>query len=499
MYNRKNCLFFVLLFFLGLTVNPAAAEDFLEKGIKEYRAENYEEAIDIFKKAKEQQPDSSIAAFYLGLTYKQMGNYREAAKNFRDALTLTLPVNDAYAELIEVLYSLNELQEAKDWIAKAKKENIKPANIAFLEGMVLLKENRNKEAIDAFKKAKELDKSLEQASEFQIAMALAKERRLSEAKDALKAVISVDPATEIASFAKEYEKSIAKVLEMYRPWRFAVGIAYQYDDNVLTKPSSAITGVDITGEKDSGMINTFRIDYSPMMSGQWSFAGQFSFYANTYRTTNTHNVIAPTISLIPGYNFQKGAITLPLSYSHIWLKEREYMSVISVRPILSMILLPGHIGQISAGYTKREMLQAPISIDEDRDGSVYSISAGYLYPFSERRGMFNLRYEHSKDDANGINWDNTGNRLSIGLMVPLTSKVNLSVAGDMFLQHYENTHTAFGVKRRDNTYSGSAGIIWELTRGLNLNLQYSHTRADSNIAVYDYKRNVYMAGIEYSF
>jgi hypothetical protein len=408
-------------------------------------------------------------------------------------------VNDAYTELIEMLYNLNELQEAKDWIAKAEKENINPANIAFLKGMVLLKENKNKEAIDAFKRAKELDKSLEQASDFQVAMALAKDRRLKEARESLKAVITIDPASELASFAKEYENAFTRVIEEHRIWRFNIGIAYQFDDNVVAKPVAQIAGVDITGERDYGMLNTFRIDYVPFMDGPWSFNGQFSFAANTYHTTSTHDTIVPSISLIPGYNFTNGAVTFPLSYSHVWLDDHEYMTVSSVRPTLNIMLFPGHIGQFSAGYTKRELVQAPINIDEDRDGNVYSVSAGYLYPFSQGRGVFNIRYEYSKDEAQGKNWDNTGNRISAALLVPVTGKVNLSVSGDMLLQHYENTHTAFGVKRRDDIYSGSAGIIWELAKNLNLNLQYSHTRADSNIAVYDYKRNVYMAGIEYSF
>lgn len=500
---KHGCWFVVMLLFLLspciLFAVDKEAEDLFKKGVEEYKAENYEEALELLQKADKQQPGSSVVAFYLGLTYKQIGKNKEAAKHYKDALIFTPPVLDAYTELIEVLYNLNELKEAKEWITEAEKKDIKPAHITFLKGMVLSKEGKNKEAVEAFKKAKELDKSLSQSSDFQIAMLYAKERRLKEAKDALKAAISVDPTSELASFAKEYEKSIAKVLEMYRTWRFVLGIGYQYDDNVLAKPSTAITGVDITGEKDSSMINTLRIDYAPLISGQWSFNGQFNFYANTYRKTNTHNVMAPSISLIPGYNFQQGVITMPLSYNHIWLHEREYMSVIAARPTLSVMLFPGHIGQFSAGYTKRELLQAPINSDEDRDGDIYSASAGYLYPFAEGKGMFTLRYEYSRDAADGVNWDNTGNRITLGLLVPVIDKLNLTASGDMFLQDYEKVHTAFGLKRKDKIYTGTLGITYEILKDLTMNLQYSYTRADSNIAVYDYKRNAYTAGLELRF
>ena len=139
------------------------------------------------KKSKDCNPsDSSEAAFYLGLTYKQSGNYSEAAKNLRDSIRLVPSVKDAYPELIEVLYNLNEMKEAMDWVKSAEKEGVKPAHIAFLKGLVLSKEDKNREAINAFNKAKELNPSLTQSSDFQIAMAQAKERRFAEAKEILK-------------------------------------------------------------------------------------------------------------------------------------------------------------------------------------------------------------------------------------------------------------------------------------------------------------------------
>ncbi len=55
------------------------------------------------------------------------------------------------------------------------------------------------------------------------------------------------------------------------------------------------------------------------------------------------------------------------------------------------------------------------------------------------------------------------------------------------------------MKRSDRTYTGAAGVRWEILNGLNLNLQYSHTHADSNISVYEYKRNIYNVGLEYIF
>ncbi len=131
-------LLFMILISPGLAGTLYGAENFLERGIAEYKAENYEEALESLTKAREQQPASSMAAYYLGLTYKQIGNYKEAAKQLTDAIRLSPPVEDAYPELVRVLYSRNELREANEWIAKAEKEEIALGRITFLKGLVLL-------------------------------------------------------------------------------------------------------------------------------------------------------------------------------------------------------------------------------------------------------------------------------------------------------------------------------------------------------------------------
>ncbi len=520
---KKIIYLFFILFFAFAPLHAAYAEDgLIEKGLAEIKKDNYEEAVDYFSRARAQDPRSSLAAFYLGLAYKQSGSYKDAVKQYKDALALTPPVLDSYTELIEVLYNMNELKEAKEWIAAAERAKIKPAQVAFLKGLVFAKEDNNDSAVEAFKSARELDKSLAQAADFQIAMAYAKERRLKEARESLKAVITQNPTSEIASFAKEYEKSIARVIESYKAWHFAVGAAYQYDDNVVSKPTAAI-GIPVVdqpvkGKGDSALVNTFRADYTPLLGGPWSFSGQYNIFSTTYFKNYSMDILSHSLSLIPGYNFKKGAVTLPLTYNHVWLNEREYMGVVSAKPTLTAIIAPRHIGQLSVGYGKRDMLR-PTTPEEDRDGDIYSIGAGYIYPFSEGKGMFNLRYEYTKENTDGVNWDNSGSRLSAGLLAPLRDKVSLTVSGDATLQYYDHLHTitvsnadavAIGLlpvpgypdtptRRRDKVYTGMVGITWELLNNLNLNVNYSYTRADSNFAIYDYKKNAYMAGLEYSF
>jgi len=486
----------VVLILSGVPAGLWAAEDLLEKGISEYKAENFEEALVILLKAKEQQPDSALASFYLGLTYKQVGKYKESAGSFEEAIKLPPSVQDAYPELIEMLYNMNELREAGAWIARAEKEGIRPATVAFLKGEVLAKEGRTGEAIGAFQKAKELDISLSQTADFQIALLYAKEKKFSEAKEVLKAVIAAAPATEIASFAREYESAMRE-METRRPWRFTAGAAYQYDSNVvLTNDAGAVA---VTGKSDRGLIASFRADYSNVLNEQWFLNAQYNLFTDSYSRIKSHNLIVNSLSVSPGLNIPSGAVTLPLYYSYTLLQGDAYMSYASVRPTWNVVLNPENILLLTAGYARRELLQTPVVPQENRDGNVYSLSVGYAHPFSGNKGLIAAGYEFSRDITEGINWTNTGNRIYVSGLFPLSEYVKLVVSGEAFLQNYTNVNSLADKERRDRIYFGSADVIWEISKMVKLNLQYSHTTADSNIHFYAYRRDMTIAGIEFNF
>lgn len=506
-HNNKQIfilsLFITFVFAISFSADLYAGDKVLasniDQGLAEFKDEKYEEAMEFFLKAMEQEPASATAAYHLGLTYKQLGNYNEAAKYLLEAVTNKSPIIEASLELADAYYNLDDLKKAGEWIGKAEKEGIKPAETAFLKGLILMKEGDNESAITAFTKAKETDKSLTQAATFQIAIAYANDRRLKEAGESFRAVITVDPATDIASYAKEYETFIARSIEAHKTWRLTASAAYQYDDNVVLKPSTAIPALEITGEKDSGIAANLRLDYTPLLSGKWLFNGQYSINTTTYFDTNSHNLFVHNMTLMPGYNIKRGAITLPLTYTYALVHEEAYMTVASARPTLNLQFKSGDIGQLTLGYAKRTMQQPALDPDEDRDGDIYSASAGYVHTFDQNRGVINARYELSREQTAGRNWDNIGNKLNFGALIPLKERLRLTVSGEAYWQDYKYTNTAFEIKRADRTYTGAVAVLWNIYKAIELNIQYSYTKANSNIAVYDYNRNVYTVGMECSF
>ena len=169
----KKLLRFIifLIILLGSDFSGVLADDYsLTRGIEYYRQENYKEAIEHLLKAREQYSDSSAAAFSLGMAYKQLMDYPGAMPHLQDAATLVPRIRESLPELIFILRQIGKPDEAEKWIQVAEKENIFPAKIAFLKGMICSDQGKTGEAIRSFEAAKNLNPSFSQSAERPVSM-----------------------------------------------------------------------------------------------------------------------------------------------------------------------------------------------------------------------------------------------------------------------------------------------------------------------------------------
>lgn len=489
-----------LCIFLCFGVPATASATALEDAIAQYRAENYEEALEILQTIPESGQHGSVAAFYLGLTYKQTGELRKAATFLERSLRLTPRVNDAYTELTDVLLALGDTEKAARILDEAEGAGIRSGALMFLRGIVLARQGNTNDARQAFAEAKAMDPRLGPRADMQQAMLDVAEHRYTSARQTLQAIANVSPGTELAEFARQYDTALANLVARHKAWRFTAGLQYQYDDNVILKPSDDIPGGISSRESDSAAVLSLRTEYAPLLEGPWTFLGQLSATAVRHEHIESHDFTNAGITLIPGRRFGAGSqLTLPVTMTHTWLDGQRYSLTVGVRPTLLTTLAPGHLLQAAIGVTRREMVEAALLDDENRDGVVGLAGLTYLKPLAGGAGLFSLGYELSRDETRGVNWRNTGHRPFVSILYPLTDAVSVLASLDAQFQNFDGTHTVFDTHRRDETYTGSIGLIWRPWDWGKFSLQYTHVEADSTIAIYEYTRNLYTLGFEATF
>src|SRR3989337_1374987 len=152
-YLLQAVLLFTVFFPRIILSQDYTANPELNQGIADLKAENYEEAVASLLKARENDPSSSIAAYYLGLAYKQQQEYKEAIIHLKDAVTLRPGVKDGFLDLAELYYYTGQTEESLKQLGFAEEKNVRPAQTAFMKGLVLMRLERNKEAMEAFRNA----------------------------------------------------------------------------------------------------------------------------------------------------------------------------------------------------------------------------------------------------------------------------------------------------------------------------------------------------------
>ena len=502
-------LFSLILAFPSGTL---AGGSFLMQGIDQYRQENYEEAVDILQKARKEDPRSTRAAFFLGLAYKQVMDYPKAVENLRDAVTLAPRIKEALVELVDVLYRIPgkaALDEAKKWIKIAETERIFPAKIAFLKGMLLQREGKNREAIRAFEQSKSLDPAYAQSAEFQIAQCYVRERDLKKAKERFAAAIRYNPQTDLAGFARQYEDLVARRIHLERPFRFTVGMFGQYDTNLVLEPSNDALSAPGTHDASGVLNSSFRVDYMPMLKSPWLFNAQYTFQSSLHRrNVHTHDSYGNSIAVYPGYDFGNFALNLAASYSLIMVRNpsyKDYVQNLNIGPLFRKTFHKNHMIDIFVGWDRNAYLPPVLDPDDDRDSNGLDAYISWIWLF-RKDALFNLRYEYNNVNTDGKWWDYEGHAFSANLTLPLIPRVKLQLSGEAVFNDYDNKRpdllpdgTVVSTERDDHIYTGTIGITWEFFKGTTLVAQYSRTRADSNIGIYDYDRDLYTAGLEYRF
>ncbi|MBN2419482.1 MAG: DUF2860 family protein [Deltaproteobacteria bacterium] len=500
---KKITSFFLLIIFMLISPNGFGQQSpLVSKGIEEYKDESYEEAIVTLTKARDEDPESSVAAFFLGMAFKQTMDYEKSLKNLLDASTLTPRIKEALVEVVDVSTQLGKLDIAKEWIAVAEKEDIFPAKIAFLKGLVLKEEGKNKEAAESFAKVKSIDPGVSQAADIQIALSYMRDRRLTDARKSFETAIVSDPQSDLAGFARQYLDSVEQRIRLERPFRFTIGIYGQYDDNMVLKPNDQTFAEGITNES-SGVLNTaFRVNYSPVLKAPWLFSAQYALGSSLHdKNRHTHDSLSNSLSITPGYNFGEYALYLSAGYNHALVRDpgyKGYSGLFTSGPLFRMAINGNQLLEIFTGYTNNQYFRDALAPEEDRDGYGYRSYISWLWLF-KRDYFLNLRVQADRQDTDGSNWDNSNIGLSVNYAMPVYENIKLQLSGQINDQNFDNRHTAFGFKREDTMFGFSGGFSWSWKKDVTVIAQYARIRTDSNIGIYDYTRNIYTLGLEYRF
>ena len=491
----------VLLVGLVLTSTVALAQvEPLQQAIQDYGLENYEEALQALEALQTDQENAEVS-YFLGLTLQQMGQNSESRTHLETAYRLGARDQQLFVSLAETSLALEEAPAALNWLDQAAKEGFQGGELAYLRGLALARQKDYAEALDALEVAKEGDGKFNAQADYLRAQVFVAQNEYAQAAEALQNVIRAVPESDLAQAAQEYNRQFAQWDKDQRIWRGSLQLGYLYDSNAIAEPEQGFANAPVAD--DEAFTSRFRIDFPASQSGKWLLAARYNMDARTYRDAKTSNQNLQYISVSPGYRFQRATVTLPLRFTYQIRAGEEDQQSYAITPTVNLAVSDHQVAQFSAEYSNRMILFDYANVQteelESREGDILTLSAGYYYLFAKGRGMLGGRYAFTDEDTDGKHWVQRGHKVSLTALVPLAKTVSLDMYAEYHAQDFKERNVIFDQERSDDGIMGSIGASWEFSSQTWLFARYQYFQNDSELYLYEYKREVSTLGIEFGF
>lgn len=494
---KSMWIIIVGVFILSLCISAIAQEEqgqsYYDLGVFAYEDEDYEAAVENFKKALSYNPDEPYFHHYLGKTYAKMGRYDEAKTHFEVALALDPNVEELKYDYAYLHYMIKDYEKAAELFENVVKED--PSNILaqYYGGISLYETKQYPEALEYFLIASEKSPSIKTNGYYYAGICFQKIGEQEKAIQRFEYVRDHAESESLKDYATKWLEALKKEEKSLKPYSLYAQIGYGYDDNVRLEP---LDDDDLyADEGDYVARGLFSGKYNFINKRKYQIGAGFTWYQTRYADLYEYDLMAGIGDLYGRYRL--GSVLLGLDYipSKYWVNSEEYMLRQQFKPQATWNANKYLIAKLALNYFINDNLQ-----DDERDGdSADLLLDGYiLIPGIKGVVLAGLGYE----DYNTDNLDYAYNQLmaKLGISFAPFWDLNVNMTGKYYSKEFDDIDSSYLVKREDSKYSFyvsfSRHVYWDWLSAL---LEYEYTDNDSSIDTYTYKRNVTTLSLSASF
>jgi len=338
-------------------------------------------------------------------------------------------------------------------------------------------------ARDALQQAVAVDGS-DARARYELALVLAKLGQTEEARAQMtQAAKSSDP--EVSAAAKGYLEGTGGKKDRLTA-KLAGG--FQYDSNVILEPDS----LPVAGMKNADWRALFALnaDYSFLQAERSEAAIGYIFYQTLHQDLKDYNVQQHTGRLAGKYLASK-TVSLDLEYDFIYtfVGGDHYSTSNLLAFRMPANLTPASQTELHMSYEDKSFYDTSVFKGQtDRNGWNTAVGVGHTIMLDKRSGVA-FDYTYDKNSAEADWWSYAGNK---GMVTALGEWGDFKVFGS--LSYYDRKYDAIQPgapeKRHDGVQEYAVGATWKAGKNRSVTLSDDYTINDSNLAVYQYTRNI---------
>ena len=459
---------------------------------KAFDKEHYTTVIELL----ESKNDSGQSQRMLGLSYFHLNEFEKALP----LLNQTTLANRDDIEVIEALIEIELARREYDRVSELKNdlcrqcganmgEDLSPllkAKLVFVEARIQLgREDGNRAA------AKEvLLQLMEKISDLDLDLALRAADVLIEAHlyDG-----EIDAAHKVALVAMSKHPNGENSVR-YQPFtqesqeasgfRYNIGYHFEYDNNI-TFPEENFA----SGQGDYRHVLMVDINYQKPLQGNWEFFALGNLYQSFHHDLDQFNRTRMDVSAAIGHSYKRTGWRLPVEIIYELLDGESFRTSLAAIPGFYIQFSQNLFSHVYARVQSDDYFE-PLFAKDDRSGDV--LGAGVLVTGQVSR-RFNLRsyLEFNHYDTDGAYWKRQEIVAFAQGEFEFRSRWIAGLAYRFVDEDYTNARSIFNDRQKDRSHELYLNLTHRFGGGWRWRAQISLIDHKSNIALYDYDRNVY--------
>jgi tetratricopeptide (TPR) repeat protein len=486
----------------------AQAEVEYAKGIVEYGKGNYLEALGHFRTVVDLTPDDANARFYLGLTQLRVGEFDAAIVQLEKTLQLAPSLQYVHYHLGLAYFQAQRYPEALVQLQRAAQFDPQNATVQFSQGYTLYQLKRLREALPLFERTLQLDPGeLALSAQYYRGLTLFALESDTQAREAFEAARTADPTSTIGQNAQRYLEALKARERDRRLWQVEGSVSLQYDDNVILEPN----GIAISRQADGSTVFNATGRVFALRTPLWQVGGEYDFFQSLHFVLHDFDIRSNTVGLFGRLKLEPVTLRLEANYNNTALDNDLFSEAFTVRPGALIKQSEALLALVTVQYRSENFFHdVPPGEDpavRSRDG--WNVRTGFdqFWLFNKKQSYARLSYHYDTQRGEGSDWDYNGHEVSLGVQTPLGAGITFNGYGSYYRFNYQNVNSfsccidtppgGLGILnandtqvRTDNRYTVGVALSRDIGPYLTLSAGFVHTRNQSNIAFFDYRRNL---------
>jgi len=192
------------------------------------------------------------------------------------------------------------------------------------------------------------------------------------------------------------------------------------------------------------------------------------------------------------YNFR-----INYAYDYLLSDYHYFLQRHTLRPIFILMESQKNLSVLQYAFQVKEFGENPLFHEDNRDAVNHEVGFTHFLRFKDAKHYIKAGYFYDKEFAEGDNWDYGGNKFIAGFQYTFPKDIMLNVDYEYKKVRYKNDNIYFDKKRQDIDRGVMVALSKDIAKNLTVSLEYMRRDNSSNIALYDYEKNLYSVGVSW--